>query len=92
MFSTKSSNKVGSRGRTQEYMGTGWHGLGWGGGGGGGVVKNKFGLTCFLDDFKCYKAFFFLFFFLDLALFQQDDNIINVLIHFLVSQTKPKCR
>ena len=44
-------------GRTQEYMGMGWHGLGWGGDGGGGV-KNKFGLRCFLDDFKCYKAFF----------------------------------
>ena len=30
-------------------------GMGWGGKGG---VKNKFGLKCFLDDFKCYKAFF----------------------------------
>ena len=36
-------------------MGTGWHGLGWGEVGG---VKNKFCLKCFLDDFKCYKAFF----------------------------------
>ena len=34
--------------------------MGWGGAGGGGV-KNKFGLKCFLDDFKCYKAFFFSF-------------------------------
>ena len=49
------------RGRTQEYMGTGWHGLGWGGVCGGGV-KNKFGLKCFLDDFKCYTAFFVCFF------------------------------
>ena len=36
----------------------------WGGAGGGGGVKNKFGLTFFLDDFKCYKAFFFFFFFI----------------------------
>ena len=47
---------------TQEYMGT--DGMGWGGAGWGGVVKNKFGLKCFLDAFKCYKAFFFFFFFL----------------------------
>ena len=46
----------------QEYMGTG--GMGWGVVGGVGVgVKNKFGLKCFLDDFKCYKAFFFPFLF-----------------------------
>ena len=37
-------------------------GMGWvgaGGGGGGLGVKNKFGLKCLLDDFKCYKLLFF---------------------------------
>ena len=34
--------------------GVAWVGVGRGGGGG---VKNKFGLKCFLDDVKCYKAF-----------------------------------
>ena len=35
-------------------------GMGWGGAGGVGD-KNKFGLKCFLDDFKCYKVFFLFF-------------------------------
>ena len=38
-------------------------GMAWGVAEGEGGVKNKFGLKCFLDDFKCYKAFFFFFFF-----------------------------
>ena len=37
-------------------------GMGCGGAGGGGF-KNKFGLKCCLDDFKCYKAYFFSFLF-----------------------------
>ena len=35
-------------------------GMGWGLAGG---VKNKFGLKCLLDDFKCFKAFLNLIFF-----------------------------
>ena len=65
----------GGRGEGVRKSKWGRGGMGWGGAGGVGD-KNKFGLKCFLDDFKCYKVFFIYLFFLV-------ENSTNFFLFFL---------